>query len=61
MDMISKDEALEALREIRHALWEIDIPSPTVPEYIEHHEGVQEVTAVVNKWIKKWMPQETDY
>lgn len=46
-DLISRQEAIDALDEIQHALWEIDIPSPTVPEYIEHHESVKKVMKVV--------------
>ena len=42
-DMITREAAIEALEQIRYALWEIDIPSPTVPEYIEHHRDVQNV------------------
>ena len=42
-DLISRQAAIEALEQIRYALWEIDIPSPTVPEYIEHHRDVQNV------------------
>jgi len=42
-DLISRQAAIDALEQIRYALWEIDIPSPTVPEYIEHHRDVQNV------------------
>lgn len=42
-DYISRQAAIEALEQIRYALWEIDIPLPTVPEYIEHHRDVQNV------------------
>lgn len=45
--LISKQDAINALNSIYNALWEIDIPSPTVPEYVEHHEGVQKVMKVV--------------
>lgn len=45
--LISKKAAIDALDEIQHALWGIDIPSPTVPEYIEHHESVKKVMKVV--------------
>lgn len=30
-DLISRQATLKALEEICYALWEIDIPSPTVP------------------------------
>lgn len=45
--LINKQDAINALNSIYNALWEIDIPSPTVPEYVEHHEGVQKVMKVV--------------
>ena len=48
-DLISREAALEALDQIRYALWEIDIPSPTVPEYIEHHRGVQSVMTRIDE------------
>lgn len=49
-DLISRQAALKAFEEICYALWEIDIPSPTVPEYIEHHERVQSVLKLAEKW-----------
>ena len=52
-DTISRQAAIDALDEIRHALWEIDIPSPTVPEYIEHHEQVQSVWKLLDKKQKE--------
>lgn len=51
--MIDRQVALRALEEIEYALWEIDIPSPTVPEYVEHHEQVQKVMQLVDKWARK--------
>lgn len=41
--LIRRSDAIKAVDRILEALWEIDIPSPTVPEYIEHHQGVQAV------------------
>ena len=52
-DLISRKAAIDALDEIRHALWEIDIPSPTVPEYIEHHEQIQSVWKLLDKKQKE--------
>ena len=52
-DLISRQAAIDALDEIRHALWEIDIPSPTVPEYVEHHEQVQSVWRLLDKKQKE--------
>ena len=36
--LIDRRVAIEAIKEIRDKIWEVDIPSPTVPEYIEHHQ-----------------------
>ena len=52
-DTIYRQAAIDALDEIRHALWEIDIPSPTVPEYVEHHEQVQSVWKLLDKKQKE--------
>lgn len=52
-DSISRQAAIDALDEIRHALWEIVIPSPTVPEYVEHHEQVQSVWKLLDKKQKE--------
>ncbi len=52
-DLISRQAAIDALDEVRHALWEIDIPSPTVPEYVEHHEQVQSVWKLLDKKQKE--------
>lgn len=41
-------------------LWDIDIPSPTVPEYVEHHEQVQELMQLTNEWIEKLQTLEED-
>lgn len=43
------EQVITALQDINHALWEIDIPSPTVPEYIEHHEQIQRVMKLVEE------------
>ena len=37
-DLISRQAAIDAIKEIRDKIWDVDIPSPTVPEYIEHHQ-----------------------
>ena len=49
-EYISKRYALKALEAIRLALWEIDIPSPTVPEYVEHHEQITDMLTIVDGW-----------
>lgn len=52
-DLISKRTAIDALRAIKQGLWEIDIPSPTVPEYIEHHEQIKNMMEIVDGWIRR--------
>ena len=51
--MIRRDTAIDELERIRNRLWEIDIPSPTVPEYIEHHEQVQSVMKAVTESVDR--------
>ena len=51
--MIRRDTAIDELERIRNRLWEIDIPSPTVPEYIEHHEQVQSVMQAVTESVDR--------
>ena len=52
-DTVSRKAAKDALRAIKHGLWEIDIPSPTVPEYVEHHEQIKNMMEIVDGWIKR--------
>ena len=55
---MSEDEyskVLDDLERIWDELWGIDIPSATVPEYIEHHEQVQSVMKVVRAIEDKWV------
>lgn len=52
-DLIRREAAIEALEQVRWALWGIDIPSPTVPEYIEHHKQVQEVMSKIDEMRSK--------
>jgi hypothetical protein len=52
-DLINRRVAIDALRAIKHGLWEIDIPSPTVPEYVEHHEQIKNMMEIVDGWIKR--------
>lgn len=59
-NVIKKQTALNALRDIYMRLWEIDIPSHTVPEYVEHHEQVQELMRRTNEWIEKIQKLEED-
>ncbi len=56
MEMIEKQEAIDALKAIKYGLWEIDIPSPgNCPEYIEHHKQIKDMMEITDGWIKKLM------
>lgn len=48
------------LWDIYDLLWEIDIPSPTVPEYVEHHEDVQKVMTFVRKLLDDLDQEDED-
>ena len=39
---------LDLLDSIRYQLWLVDIPSPTVPEYKEHHEDITKLIKFVD-------------
>lgn len=52
-DLISRQVAIDALKAIKRGLWEIDIPSPTVPEYVEHHEQITNMMEITDGWIKR--------
>lgn len=47
------DMAIKAIHDIKEKVWEIDIPSPTIPEYVEHHEQVMSVLIVIYNWLTK--------
>ena len=51
---INKEEIIKDFDDIMEALWDIDIPSPTVPEYVEHHEQIQDMMKYVGKKIEKY-------
>lgn len=51
--MIRKRAATTSLERIYDALWDVDIPSPTVPEYVEHHEEIQMLMKMVRREQKK--------
>lgn len=52
-DLISRQAALDALNEVRDLVWEVDIPSPTVPEYIEHHEQMKSIMRNIDVITKR--------
>ena len=49
----AKDNFFKILFEIQEAVWGMDIPSPTVPEYVEHHNQMQELLALIDTKIKE--------
>lgn len=50
-----ENEVLGDLGDIRAALWDIDIPLPTIPEYKEYHEQqIQKMIALVDKKMAKY-------
>ena len=48
------DEFIQDLKEIKDELWGYDIPSPSVPEYREHHQQIQALMKYVKGKIDKW-------
>lgn len=49
---MKKDDVIIMLEEIRECVWLKDIPSPTVPEYIEHHESIQKILLFIDEQIE---------
>ena len=45
------EEFLKILNEIYDWVWDVDIPSPTCPEYIEHHKDCLEIMAKIKDKI----------
>lgn len=50
---MTKKEYLAELEVIRLKVWEGDIQSPTIPEYIELHETMQGILKLIDDLIKK--------
>lgn len=46
-DLISKRTAIDALEEIKHWIWEPDIPSPPIPD------NVKDMLEYLDLWIKR--------
>lgn len=34
-------------------VWGCDIPSPTVPEYVEHHRDIQQILKAIDKILEE--------
>ena len=46
--VVDIDFIIQLINDLRESIWGYDIPSPTVPEYIEHHEQMQELLKQVD-------------
>jgi len=44
---------LEKILALRELVWMEDIPSPTVPEYVEHHESIQKILKYIDNELLK--------
>lgn len=55
---MEENEVLGDLGDIRAALWDVDIPHPTVPEYVEHHQQIQKLIAIVDEKMAKYRGKE---
>lgn len=51
---IELQTAINAVKDIRMEIWMVDIPSPTVPEYIEHHRQMLHLMDVCDKKLAEW-------
>lgn len=49
-----ENEILGDLGDIRCALWDCDIPSPSCPEYVEHHRDITKLIALVDEKMAKY-------
>lgn len=49
-DVLKLHNKIEQLREL---IWGYDIPSPTVPEYREHHESIQYILKATDEILRE--------
>ena len=40
------------LEELRELVWREDIPSPTIPEYQEHHESITKILKAIDTLLE---------
>ena len=52
-DLIERRDVLYELRFLREEIWLADIPSPTIPEYKEHHKSIQHLLDVFDETERK--------
>jgi len=43
----------ESLEKVRILVWLQDIPSPTCPEYVEHHKSIQKILTLIDGELNK--------
>lgn len=53
-----RKQFLDILEDIRSEIWGYDIPSPTVPEYVEHHNQMQALLKLIDAKIKEVIENE---
>ncbi len=41
-------ETRDKIQRLRYLVWQHDIPSPTTPEYREHHESITEILQFID-------------
>lgn len=46
---MSENLIINILGDIRNYVWDRDIPSPTCPEYIEHHNNCEEILNFISE------------
>lgn len=47
------EELRAKIEKLRYLVWEEDIPSPTIPEYIEHHKSIQKILEFIDQELLK--------
>ena len=47
-------DTVRDLEILNNIVWEEDIPSSTVPEYVEHHQSCQRIMSCISDLIKKY-------
>lgn len=53
-----RKQFIDILEDIRSEIWGYDIPSPTIPEYVEHHNQMQALLALIDTKIKEVVENE---
>lgn len=51
--LVFKENMLKHIQQLREFVWFEDIPSPTVPEYVEHHESITKILEYIDKVLLK--------